>query len=132
MATVTFAYDHSRDPMSPADLAQRIATSLGLASQPSVDINPTQIVVTHPNVTSANTAAIQALINAYVLDTVAAGGVASTLTQKAGQALTANATFLALAAPTNAQTLAQVQLLTRECNALIRLATQMLDTSAGT
>lgn len=43
------------------------------------------------------------------------------VTTKALLALQANAAFLALGAPTNAQTLAQVQRLTRECSALIRL-----------
>lgn len=43
------------------------------------------------------------------------------LHQKARAALTANATFLAIASPTNAQAIAQVQKLTRECSALIRL-----------
>lgn len=57
---------------------------------------------------------------------------AVTLVGKAQAALNANATFLALGAPTNAQTLAQVQLLTKECNALIRLVLNQFDSTTGT
>jgi hypothetical protein len=53
---------------------------------------------------------------------------AATIEDRMRQALDANATFLALASPTQAQTLAQVRRLTRECSALIRLALSELDT----
>lgn len=45
----------------------------------------------------------------------------STLTGQAMAALAGNRDFLALASPTNAQTLAQVKALTRQMNAVIRL-----------
>lgn len=51
---------------------------------------------------------------------------------KATQALATNATFLALASPTHAQTLAQVKALTRENTAIIRLLLNKLDTDEGT
>lgn len=54
------------------------------------------------------------------------------LAAKLQQALDVNATYLGLASPTNAQTTAQVQRLTRECSALIRLALNALDTTTGT
>lgn len=135
MATVTFAYDHSRDPMSPVQLADQILNTLALTSEPTVDISPTQIVVTHPAVTEANRTAIQSLINAYVYDpawnNVAYGNLGA-LETRATKALTVNASFLALGSPTNAQVLAQVRALTRECNAIIRILTDAVDDLSNT
>lgn len=71
---------------------------------------------------------------AFVAEAAAARDAtnATTLEDRARAALTANATFLALASPTNAQVVAQVRLLTKECNALIRLAVSALDSTEGT
>lgn len=63
-------------------------------------------------------------------DLVEANG--QTVQRRARTALTANATYLALAAPTNAQNAAQIQRLTRECSALIRLALADLATITDT
>lgn len=57
--------------------------------------------------------------------TEAANG--STIRTQAETVLTANRTFLGLASPTNAQTLAQVRALTRQMNGLIRLTIGHLD-----
>lgn len=51
----------------------------------------------------------------------------STIKTQAAAALTANATYLALASPTTAQNAAQVKALTRQVNGLIRLATRRLE-----
>lgn len=50
-----------------------------------------------------------------------------TLQQRAHNALTNNETFLAITSPTAAQAIAQVQALTRQVNALIRLHLGLLD-----
>lgn len=52
------------------------------------------------------------------------------LMAKARNAITGNKNFLAIASPTNAQTVAQVKALTRQMNAMIRLEVRdLLDTS---
>lgn len=50
-----------------------------------------------------------------------------TLQSRAAAALASNRTFLALASPTNAQVLAQVQALTKQNTALIRLLLNQFD-----
>ena len=148
MATVTFTYDHSRDPMNPDHLGRQIQTTLSLATPPDVGINPTQIVVTHAGVAEANRAAIQALISAYVYDATQAKlppGNEGVLKSKAQAALTANATYFAAAAypagaaltTTQLTTIVraqrvQIDILTRENNAIIRLLLGALDDVSGT
>jgi len=57
---------------------------------------------------------------------------ADDLRAKATTALTNNAAFQAIASPTNAQAVTQVQALTRQVNGLIRLANSLLDDTSGT
>jgi hypothetical protein len=54
------------------------------------------------------------------------------LVDKAGQALAANSAFLAIATPTAAQNATQIQRLTRETTAIIRLLLGLTDTTDGT
>lgn len=54
-------------------------------------------------------------------------GNESTIRAQAAQALATNRAFLAIATPTNAQTLAQVKALTRQTNGIIRLLLGALD-----
>jgi len=55
-----------------------------------------------------------------------------TIQQRAVSAMDANNTYLALAAPSNAQVAAQVKLLTRETTGLIKLALGLLSDTTGT
>jgi hypothetical protein len=75
-----------------------------------------------------------AITAATALDTAAQLLVTNqtTIRSRAQTALTTNATYLALASPSTAQTTAQVQALTRECNGLIRLLLDLFDSTTGT
>ena len=66
------------------------------------------------------------------LDGDAAATNSANLRDKARTAITANNTYLALVSPTNAQVVAQVNRLTRENTALIRLTINALDSTDGT
>lgn len=75
---------------------------------------------------------LSAAINSAAAQFVDRDANAASLRAKAQQALTVNATFLVLPSPTNAQTLAQVQALTKENSAIIRLLLGQFDSTAGT
>jgi hypothetical protein len=85
----------------------------------------TEIISDIPPTTSVVVAAALAPILALEQNAAAAQSALSanlvTVQQRATAALVANANYLALGNPTNLQVVAQVQLLTKECNALIRL-----------
>lgn len=61
-----------------------------------------------------------------------ASGNQAGLLGKAQNALTSNATYLAIGSPTTGQAVAQVASLTKQVNALIRLLLQQFDSVSGT
>ena len=56
----------------------------------------------------------------------------ATMRSRAINALTANGNYLAVGTPTNAQVVAQVAALTKECSGIIRLMLGQLDDITGT
>ena len=110
----------------------------GLQSGPALPVLKDQFDTVTQTFTTWGTNGVQtgqrAMTAAEITQFAAAAAIGNhdTLTSRAQAALAANATFQALAAPTNAQVVAQVQLLTKECNALIRLLIGQLDAIAGT
>lgn len=79
-----------------------------------------------PDVVPAGTAAPE------VVAAQTAAANEATIASRMDAALATNDAFLALASPTNAQTLAQVKALTKECTGLIRLLRRKLDSASGT
>lgn len=87
-----------------------------------------------PDLDESNRASAQAVVDAHpptaqaALDQAAAEQSNETsIRDKATQALQVNRDFLALTSPSNAQVVAQVKALTRQNNALIRLALGRFD-----
>jgi len=120
-----------------------ISTTYGLGGYDPEhpDANITEQVVANPDgtvsVTKDGATVVHSndAVTARVAEQLAAQALdanASTLRSRAQRALNTNATFLALASPTNAQTLAQVRNLTRETSALIRLLLNQVDDITGT
>lgn len=121
MSTVT-----TTKPIEPSQLDAELATAAGLESPPGLTTEAiegqTTVRCEHPAVTQQ---LLDAAVAAHVPTPVEANR--TTLANRASAALDANRTYLALTSPTNAQNLAQIRLLTRECTALIRLLLNRLD-----
>lgn len=123
-ATQPFAPRRTITWQTVADEAGVDAIS-NLGDQWCLDYGITGIGVASPTETLAEKAAREAAQQA-------AGANRRTVEDRAKAALTANATYLAIATPTNAQVAAQVRRLTQECTGLIRLLLNQLDTTDGT
>lgn len=92
----------------------------------------TEFVATQEGVTISFDGDVSAVQDQIRARTLSPNTNAETLRAKAANALATNVNYRALAAPTSAQAIAQVDVLTSECSALIRLLLGLLDSTAGT
>lgn len=117
----------NRYVLVPDDLANKVIVEGPVLWDPVAEPAMTWPAGTHPILESQVAAGGYTWAPPPVADTNK-----RTLVDRAAAALASNAAFLAIVTPTNAQVVAQVRLLTRECTALIRLAVNQLDTTDGT
>lgn len=113
--------------------AGRLVTQLSNGTQPG-DATPSGYTIWDANgtpTTRALTTAETAQLAALDIDNTQSTNQAA-LQSKAQAALTANATYLAIGSPSNAQVSAQVTALTKEATAVIRLLLGQLDSTTGT
>lgn len=99
--------------------------------QPAAGITPRDIT-SFPNAEIGDTFDGTTLTKAPPSPRVVAEGNRAALIEKGKSALVANSTFLAIASPNNAQSLAQIQSLSKQVNALIRLIGNQLDSTTDT
>lgn len=109
----------------------------GIATAPCVIVSGqgTTTVLTEPTTPGAVASALAPILSAEQAAAATAATQAANrdaLAAKAQQALTTNATFQAIASPSNAQIAAQVQSLTKQANGIIRLLLNALDSTTGT
>lgn len=122
MATITHP-----GPVNPAQVLAAIPEAESCTIRANDDEGTSDV-----DVPGADEATIESALQGIVYAAPVEQSNREVLADRATAALTANAAFLALSAPTQAQTLAQVKTLTKECNALIRLALGLLDSTDGT
>lgn len=125
-------------PAAYFELRNLIAASVanGMPMPDAVVLHTTQGLVfgysTDPNLTGPQVTNWRALIASNPVPSGTPWEVLSSLQDKAAAALTANSTYLAIVSPTNAQVVAQVAALTRQVDAVIRMLTNALSSSADT
>jgi hypothetical protein len=109
------------------------------ASVPCVILAGAGLVAVVPDSPPTTPAAVAAAAAPIVAAETAAAAAqatqnanAQTLLTKAANALANNATYLAIGSPTTAQAIAQVNALTLQIDALIRLAANQLSSTSGT
>lgn len=85
------------------------------------------------NVTTSRALTAQETSDLAAMDTtMTAQNNAATLQSRMSAAIAANNTYLGLATPTAVQQTAQIARLTKECNALIKMALNQLSDTTGT
>lgn len=112
--------------VSAANLPRPPDTGPQQPNQTSIQVGYT-VALTVPQVT-----AWQNAVAATSANPNAPFRVLDSLNTKARAALTANATYQAIGAPSVAQNTAQIQSLTKQCNGIIRLLLGQLDSTTGT
>lgn len=115
------------------DRARAVATALAPLVPAGISYTDAAVIVTmDAPLTAQQQAAVEAAALAANADPNAPWRARDTIAERAAAALTANDAYLAIANPSQAQAIAQVRVLTRECSGVIRLLLDRTETTDGT